>query len=393
MELYFYPRVVGTTNSGLISGESGYRWSSRRPPGSWGLRGILTPDESGFSIDELTKLEQSTIETSPGRKWVKTIPNVTDDMLPPWKYLLPAREYLSYVKSLVEKTESFLSTCDQEYYTSCWVPHRKIFSSISRMAAPDPLMFQDPDGFDTSSFKPRGGFCDKIVYDRFGTRTGRLTVTSGPSILTLRKDLRKFLRSRHGGNGTLLQVDFSALEVRLLAADPDKVAPPGDPYQSLADDLGLTRAAAKQALISVTYGSSDWGVATNLDVGIDEARKIVSHIHKKHSVSQQVSRLRDEFNKTGFIRNRYGRRVEVPDPGDGPLLNSYLQSTGVDVALWGFMQVIDRLPEDHGVPVALIHDAMILDVTNELAQKIGGTLNVQVPGYDGKFPLKVESIC
>ena len=84
----------------------------------------------------------------------------------------------------------------------------------------------------------------------------------------------------------------------------------------------------------------------------------------------------------------------MPDPSDGSLLNSYLQSTGVDVSLLGFKSVIDKLPEEHCTPVALIHDAMLLDVSRELAQKMlsRGHINVAVQGYEGKFPLKVEDV-
>ena len=90
------------------------------------------------------------------------------------------------------------------------------------------------------------------------------------------------------------------------------------------------------------------------------------------------------------IRNKYGRRIALPDSSDGTLLNSYLQSTGVDVALWGFLEIVNRLNEEWAVPVAVLHDALILDVTKEFAQKIGESLAVQVPGYIGKFPLKIS---
>jgi hypothetical protein len=108
-------------------------------------------------------------------------------------------------------------------------------------------------------------------------------------------------------------------------------------------------------------------------------------------VGDLLKRLRSEHNENGFIRNRYRRRIETPDPGDGQLLNSYLQSTGVDVALLGFSEITRRLNPEHAVPVALLHDALILDTTQEFADKIGATLSVPVPGFIGKFPIKVSA--
>lgn len=388
--VYLYPQLLGS-ESGLVVDEDGYRWSSRRPPECWALRGEVRLEEDANSLDELAKLEAASLPTSPPPRFAKSLGAIGGSK-PMWSMAMPRRDYRSFVEDLVSATASFVSGVETSYYLETWVPHRRVFSSITRMAAPDPSLFTQDHDQDVSSFKPRGGLCDRIYYNRFGTRTGRLTVASGPSVLTLRKDLRKFLRSRHGEPGVLLQLDFSALEVRLLAADPTKSVPPGDPYQELADDLGMDRKSAKLALISTTYGSSERGLATSLGVDVPFARRIVEAIHRRHGVDQQVQRLRAEHTKQGYIRNRYGRRVEVPDAADGPLLNSYLQSTGVDVALWGFLQVIDRIPEGHGFPVALIHDAMVLDVTRELAAKIGGSLGLSIPGYDGKFPVKVEPL-
>lgn len=389
--VYFYPQLLGAEH-GLVVDDVGYRWSSRRPPECWAARGETRQDEEANSLDELARLEAYHLPATPPDPFVKSVASLSGGKRAMWSHALPRRVYKGFLDRLVAESTAFLEGADTSYYLGSWTPHRRVFSSLARMAAPDPALFSPDAEVDASSFRPRGGYCDRITYDRFGTRTGRLTVASGPTVLTLRKDLRKFLRSRHGGSGVLLQVDFSALEVRLLAADPTRSVPLGDPYQDLADELGMERPAAKLALISTTYGASDRGLAAALGVDVQRARAVVEAIHRRHGVDALLSRLRAEHSRLGYVRNAYGRRVEVPDAADGMLLNSYLQSTGVDVALWGFLQVIDRLPEGHGAPVALIHDAMVLDVTQELAGRIGGSLSVPVPGYEGKFPLKVEQL-
>jgi DNA polymerase I-like protein with 3'-5' exonuclease and polymerase domains len=128
----------------------------------------------------------------------------------------------------------------------------------------------------------------------------------------------------------------------------------------------------------------------SLGLPLSEVSKVHNVITSKFGVEKLVNRLRSEFLDKKCIRNKYGRRIAVPDSSDGTLLNSYLQSTGVDVALWGFLEIVNRLNDEWAVPVAVLHDALILDVTKEFAQKIGESLAVQVPGYIGKFPLKIS---
>lgn len=387
--IFIYPDVVGQQGVGLVVDDDGFRWSSRRPKGSWSLRGKLV-DCDDSSIDDLIKLEDPAFRCTPQQKFIDSLTGLGDDISPPWGNLMGKRDYLAFLKDLVSRVSELIRSANMKYHNETWVHHHPIFQSIEKFSAPSQELFSG-EYQDADSFKPRGGFCDRINYNRFGSRTGRLTVSSGPRILTLKRDARKFLRSRWGDNGTLLSFDFSALEVRLMMADASSTVPGNDPYLDLAGVVGLDRSSSKLALISTVYGATEHGLSGSLHTSLEDARKIRDVIFHRYGTNTLVERLRTEYMAHGHIRNRYGRRVEIPDAGDGPLLNSYLQSTGVDASLWGFKQIIERLPTEHAVPVALLHDALIVDCTTEFSKKMSGEIYVPVVGYDGKFPVKISS--
>ena len=87
-------------------------------------------------------------------------------------------------------------------------------------------------------------------------------------------------------------------------------------------------------------------------------------------------KLFDEWKQTGykFINNFYGRRVKTETTHT--LINHYVQSTAVDVAMLGFMNILDYVSEldklDDIVPMFILHDALILDVNENSFSLING---------------------
>ena len=59
------------------------------------------------------------------------------------------------------------------------------------------------------------GQAKKVRYDQIGTTTGRLTVKSGPAILTLPQKYRDVISSRYD-QGKVIQIDFVSVEPRVL---------------------------------------------------------------------------------------------------------------------------------------------------------------------------------
>ena len=73
------------------------------------------------------------------------------------------------------------------------------------------------------------------------------------------------------------------------------------------------------------------------------------------------------------------------------LINNYLQSSAVDIALDYFSRLISEIDEQRIVPLFVLHDAMIFDIDKSYLEEFN---NIIKKGYVheklGKFPLKTE---
>lgn len=244
-----------------------------------------------------------------------------------------------------------------------------------------------------STFVPdHAGFAAPVVYDRFGALTGRLTVTHGPSILTLKREYRDLLVSDTGG--CIVSVDFAALEARVLLYEAGRRCDEPDLYGMIARDLGYDRKAVKGAVISELYGSSKYALGKALGIEGRELNSFVRRVKAYFNTKELLSRIKAQFFETGRIINRYGRPVLIDDPMDHIFINYYAQSSGVDVTLLGFSLLVERLAREcPGVrPLYLLHDALILDVPLKYLDEVMATRAVTVPGYVQAFPLKVERL-
>ena len=96
--------------------------------------------------------------------------------------------------------------------------------------------------------------------------------------------------------------------------------------------------------------------------------------------------------RLGKVCNKHGRYLELDDPQDHLFVNTFAQSTGVDVALLGFKSVMDRLGIDGVRPLFVLHDALILDVRSDRLKDVENISSVKVHGYDAAFPLKFEKM-
>lgn len=384
-----------------VVGEDGYSAASKPPPDAWLFSGELDPTKP-LCFDTLLRLHRETVRHLPHDKWVNSARTVLGDHAtsPPWSKLMPRGEHRTFVKNLVNSLAEIIDRLPKDYYTTTWGPCGRLLSGLKAAKVDGPTwrsisesVEKDSGALDT--FRPGpGGFLQPVVYDRFATRTGRLTVASGPNILTLKRDYRRVLRSTFAG-GAVCSLDFSALEARIILAEAGRSSDSVDLYADIAREAfggRVPRDAVKTAVISELYGASKSALGARLGIGGKALDDFSSTIRSYFGVADLHRRLRDEFIRTGKIRNRYGRSLELDDPQDRLFVNTYAQSTGVDVSLLGFKAVMDRLGEDGVRPLFVLHDALILDVKDERLVDVGAVTSVAVPGYPTEFPLKLEKI-
>jgi len=240
-----------------------------------------------------------------------------------------------------------------------------------------------------TTFQPnRDSFCKKTYYNLVNNVSGRLTVKSGPSILTLPKRHRKILDTRFA-NGDVLSLDFSSLEPRLCLSLIGKQIK-GDLYDEIKNVLGLDvdRVIIKRAIISVLYGAH----YTSLK-GLSESRaKDVFHSVKEFFELDKLLEFATNIDDNGLRKNYFGRPLwNLEEQKENILINNYIQSSAVDLALSYFSMLTDKLDTEKFVPIFVLHDAIIFDINNDYKEEF---LNVITTGYTHDklrhFPLELD---
>ena len=394
MDIIIDSYLIGSQKNLLIS-QDGFKWVEKVPDHVWHLNGNIKKDSSRC-LDSVLKL--SFVERLPAipEPYTKMMSTLTDS-IPPWSMVVPPSKYKEFFNDIVNyvRDNQSIST---SYYEATWMPGNKILNAI-RPAKTDGVRVAEivnssaMNAQVVESFRPRaGGYAQPAAYDRFGTVTGRLVIESGPNILLLKKEYRPIIKPSHP-DGKIISIDFASLEARILLYESGNDCPEFDLYGMLAERFGgMPRDLVKAAVLSVLYGSSKTTVALNLGVSEDKVTKVIKQIEEYIDTRALIKRLKEEHKQTGYIKNRFGRLLTVDRPQDNIFVSYYAQSTGVDVSLMGFGNVIDALGTEGVRPIFVLHDALILDVHPDRLDDVAKINKIKVPGYDQEFPLKIEEI-
>lgn len=385
----------------LVAG-NGYRWVPDVPPGAWHFSGAVK-NNSDRCFDSLLKLNGVGVDASPPDNYVAAMRNTSllDEFSYPWQKIMPKKQYRMFLEKVVNNVCGVIPRLDKKYYEATWVPSGHVLRAlqpahVSKQRFEAALGESDVLQSTIEKFRPdKNGFVSPPKYNRFGTRTGRLTVSSGPDILRLKKSYRNILQP-FDHHGRVLSIDFSSLEPRILLYEAGRSCRDSDLYSYVSRELfngEANRNVVKAAIISELYGSGRDLLEKTLGISGDELTAFMGKIREMFMTSQLKKRLKDEFVKTGTIKNRYGRVLQVPEPLDHIFLNTYAQSTGVDVALLGFSKIVKNLSFLSGVrPLYVLHDALILDVSSDCLGDVESTTKINVDGYVQEFFLKVDSL-
>lgn len=390
--------LLGTTRH-IVGDQDGYAWSDSVPRDSWHLTGGTKSSPSVKCLDTLHRLVGKTSPTVPDRYLTAMGHLVTGSVTVPWRHAVPQEVFRIFFRNLVQETTDGFSDLPFDYYETAWTCGSRVLSSL-RPVKVDPDVFgrclEDAgvNSVTLEGFRPkRSGFARPVAYDRFATRTGRLTVSEGPNVLVLKKTHRRMMKSSFD-DGVVCSLDFRALEARIVLAEAGRTAADGDMYDSIASDLfggKVTRDAVKTAVLAELYGISRSSLKARLGVGDVEIDAFVSTIRSHFGTDDLRRRLKEELTSTGRIRNRFGRPLEVPPGQDNLLVNTYAQSSGVDVAMIGFDDVLRRLGDDGIRPLFVLHDAVVLDVRGDRIDDVKGVETAAVTSYERPFPLKFEA--
>lgn len=399
-EVCFDSKLIGSDMHLLVG--DGYEWVTSPPRDSWHFSGYVK-DDSERCFDSLLKLNGVEVDCSPPNNYVTAMSNTAlfDTPFYPWQKIMPKRQYREFVEKVVSNVCGVIPRLDKKYYEVTWVPSGHVLRSlqpahVSLSVFEATLAESDILRSTVEKFKPdKNGFVNPPKYNRFGTRTGRLTIASGPDILRLKKSYRNMLVP-FDPTGKVVSIDFSSLEPRILLYEAGRSCRDRDLYSYVSRELfggEANRDAVKGAIISELYGSGRELLEKTLGIHGDELTSFMGKIRELFMTSQLKKRLKDEFIKTGTIKNRYGRVLQINEPLDHILLNSYAQSTGVDVALLGFSKLVKHFDSMSGVrPMYVLHDALFVDVSSANVAVMESVSKIAVDGYVQEFFLKVDSV-
>ena len=378
--------------------KEGFFWSRPRPKQIWTLTGRLK--EEGMCLDTLLALAHVNLPKIPDNYAAVMAQLVTGSNVQiPWQHVLPRTVYENYFKNTVKVIEDVFSELPFDYYDTAWSAGSQLLAALKpakidvdawhrlleEAAVNAPVL---------ASFKPDPrGFADVPTYNRFGTRTGRLTVSEGPNILTLKREHRSILRSSYK-DGYICSLDFRALEPRIVLAEAGRSSDAEDIYGELSDKIFGSRDnrdAVKVAVISELYGAAKESLRARLGISQAKIDAFVKGINDFFGLDALRERLTTQA-ASGRIINRFGRQLQVDPEAKNLFINTYVQSTGVDVAMLGFNSILQQLGTDGVRPLFVLHDALILDVRSDRLEDAAKMTSVTIPGYNVSLPLKFEKM-
>lgn len=230
------------------------------------------------------------------------------------------------------------------------------------------------------------------------TATGRLA-SRKPNLQNIpsKSALKKCVVSRFPG-GTLLQADYSQLELRLVTSEAgddlflgaffkgtdvhtvqaeDTARKRGESYAKYDKELQkVRRRESKVTTFGTVYGIQSQGLSRQLRCTEDEAEAQLELWWQSHpKIRQWIKRNIQTVKQDGCIRNRVGRirHIEGIDSdkwwvrgyAERTAGNSPIQSLGADITMWGMVNV-DRALREHGglksVVFLQIHDSVFVDI-------------------------------
>ncbi len=184
----------------------------------------------------------------------------------------------------------------------------------------------------------------RVIYNIFGSATGRLTTTkTSIPVLTLKKEQRALLRPQ---NDAFVELDLNAAEVRMLIALSGREQPQGDIHEWVVKNVfngELERSRAKVELFAWLYNPSS------------------SKSHFDEFFSRTI--FRDFFEpKEQVLTTPFGRKLKVEER---KAQNYLLQSSTSDQVLENAYKIQKMLKNRKTTIAFTLHDSIILDMSRE----------------------------
>lgn len=393
-------KALGTPQSLIVDSDGTFEWNSGKDCD------VCLFDRSACNtpLEDLAKMQGITLDglsvASHAQIHAFEMLGVKTESVP-WLMALGKDQFTDRIKMIAQTTQNIVRDHRVEKYVQTYGSCRKFLKSLSRPSVDVDLLRKYVSECESGlsviktlkSFTPDNtGHAPQIVYDQVGTSTGRLTVETGPSILTLPKQYRNLIKSALGGS--VYEVDFVSLEPRFVLHVMG-IEPPEDIYEHIRQTLfkgELTRKIVKLATLSALYGSSSQ-LLSELTGITASSRTIIRRVKEYFKADDLSDRLVSEL-RDGGLYNYYGRPLFDLRVGekDTKLLSHYVQSSSVDTALIGFSKLSESLKTHGARPIYVIHDAVMFDVPKDSEDNFKRICDLGVDLDIGHFKFGVNKI-
>ena len=393
-------KILGTRKHLLYHGGS-YSWLSVIPDNAW-IYGDINAIKSLDALLDFFNIDRPVIGNQQHIKSFRAIVPEQQCTIP-WHAVLPSKQFQESLALLISTLQNALSCLSNSDYGKTFLDERTFLMNLSRASIDVPLLrtYINEEKNVTvkntlATFRPdQSGDAACTRYNQSATLTGRLTVSSGPHILTLPKKYRDVIKSCHRG-GKIVQVDFVSLEPR-VARHVSGAESDFDVYTQLSTELfdsRLTREQAKIAVLCALYGVSSRRLSKMLGSSFN-ARTVISEIKDFFGVFDLLKDIQKNIAASSTFYNWFGREINPDRSDDGALINYYIQSTACDVALLGFINLYKKIQKSKisAKPIFVIHDALILDIGADDEDPLRELLGegVVIPTL-GSFPASLSVI-
>ncbi len=190
----------------------------------------------------------------------------------------------------------------------------------------------------------------KVLYDIFGSATGRLTTKRGSvPILTLKKEQRVGITPQ---NDVFIELDLNAAELRTLFALSGQDQPSEDIHEWTVRTVfnnTITRSESKKQLFSWLYNPSS------------------SKTHFDKFFSREI--FRDFYSpEKQLLETPFGRKLKVEER---KAQNYLLQSTTSDIVIQNAYKIMKLLAGSRSKIAFTLHDSIIIDMAKEDSPMLG----------------------
>ena len=390
MKILISSDLIGTSKHLVFDGES-YSWSSSYDSESW----VFGKRERTFkSLEIPMEAVEHEMPVWPDPVRVKIFKQTLEknDTTIPWHKVLGDHLFKECVQDLVDRLWLFSSKWNDTYYMQTLPLNTQLLLSLrSALVDKSRIEKHKSSGLQSqlSTFVPNDRSEIKaVVYDQFGSQTGRLTVKSGPQILTLKKEMRDIFKSRYEA-GNIVEIDFTSIEPRIalkIAGD----SPPKDVYNYISSqmfDSRYTRDEVKLAVLASLYGSKN---IPGIDIEWSEKRQIIKSLREKFKIKKIEEDSFAQLRDFGYIQNIFGRKMTPRTDKKHVLYNNIIQSSAVDAALLGFRSLLSSITGDF-TPLFIIHDAIILDLSKESLKSVMSLESIMLSTKELEIDLPIKS--